>query len=77
MAMHLACLLLPPTLATTFHQIESIPFERNVEMALVPEEEEKGGDVEAEMGFFMPYRKFTDVPGCTLSCSSSAFCRSH
>ena len=77
MAMHLACLLLPPTLATTFHQIESIPFERNVEMALVPEEEEKGGDVEAEMGFFMPYRKFTDVPGCILSCSSSAFFRSH
>ena len=66
MALHLACLLLPPTLATTFHRIETIPFNREVEKGLVSEEDEKGGEAEADAGFFMPYRKFTDIPGCTF-----------
>ena len=65
-AILLACLLLPPTLATTFHRIETIPFDREVEKGLVSEEEEKGGEPDADAGFFLPYRKFTDIPGCTF-----------
>ena len=66
MALLQACLLLPPTLlATTFHRIETIPFDREVEKGLVSEEDDKGG--EADMGFFLPYRKFTDIPGCALT----------
>ena len=63
MTLLLALLLLPPSLATTFHRIETIPFDRQVEKDLVSEEDEKGG--EADAGFFMPYRKFTDIPGCS------------
>merc|ERR1719365_267257 len=64
MALLAACLLLPPTLlATTFHRIETIPFDREVEKGLVSEEDDKGG--EADMGFFLPYRKFTEIPGTT------------
>ena len=62
MALLQVLLLLPPTIATTFHRIETIPFDREVEKGLVSEEDEKGG--EADAGFFMPYRKFTDIPGC-------------
>merc|ERR1719376_164300 len=63
MTLLLALLLLPPSLATTFHRIETIPFDRQVEKDLVSEEDETGG--EADAGFFMPYRKFTDIPGTT------------
>merc|ERR1719430_2422976 len=64
MALLQACLLLPPTLlGTTFHRIETIPFDREVEKDLVSEEDEKGG--EADAGFFLPYRKFPDIPGTT------------
>ena len=66
MALLLALLLLPPTLATTFHKIETIPFEREVDKSLVSEEENNKG-AEADAGFFMPYRKFTDITGCILA----------
>ena len=66
MALLLACLLLPLALATTFHRIETIPFEREVEKGLVSEEDDEkgGGEADADAGFFLPYRKFTDIPGC-------------
>ena len=64
----LAFLLVPATLATTFHRIETIPLDREVENNLVSEEQdEKGGEIDA--GFFLPYRKFTDTPGKVRSLS--------
>ena len=58
----LAFLLVPAARATTFHRIETIPLDREVENNLVSEEQdEKGGEIDA--GFFLPYRKFTDTPG--------------